>query len=237
MNQQILKVSLRNKAIFIPSNSQTTVFGGINENTSVLLANTKKLGFTFSEELLQALNSCLPTFQADILQTLKEITGVDKNWTPLVKAWNIPTGESRIDHLLTFFANVFESKEGTRLKCGHLIPDNTFPLERYNGCPFCGTPFEFGKIEVLGQGSTLKVLELWNDKDLQGYFEDLLTSKTALDATQIDNLKLLLTELPFPNQAKIAMKETAMIVIDGLVAKEQNEDAAAFFKNPNDILR
>ncbi|MGB0931351.1 MAG: hypothetical protein ACPGVB_11275, partial [Chitinophagales bacterium] len=237
MNQQVLKVSLRNKAIFVPTTSQTTVFEGINKNTAVLLANAKKLGFTFSEELLEALNTSSLTFQAVILETLKKTTGVDKNWTPLVKGWDIPTGESITDHLLTFFANAFDSKEGTTLPCGHLIPENTFPLERYNGCPFCGTPFVFGEIEVMGQGSKLKVLELWKDEDLQQYFEDLLTSKTALDVTQMDSLKLLLSELPFPNQVKIVMKETAMVVIDGLVAQEKNEDASALFKNPNDILR
>ncbi len=237
MNKQTLKVSLRNKAIYIPSSSQTLVFEGLNKNTSVLIANVKKLGFSFSEELLQAVNACPPTFQTDILETLKEVTGVDKNWTPLVKAWNIPTGESIKDHLLTFFANVFGSQKGTTLPCGHLIPENTFPLERYNGCPFCGTSFEFGKIEVQGQGSKLKVLDLWNEEKLQQYFEDLLTSKTALDATQIDSLKLLLAELPFPNQVEIAMKETSMAVIDELVTQERSEEASAFFKNPNDILR
>lgn len=237
MKQQLQKVSLRNKAIYIPSTFQTVDFEGMNKHTSALIANARKLGFTFSEKLLKAINHCTPTTQADILTTLKEVTGVDKNWTPLVKAWNIPTGESVKDHIITLFANLFGSQKGTTLPCGHLIPDNTFPLERYNGCPFCGTPFEFGEIEVMGQASKLKVLELWTEEDLQQYFEDLLNSKTALDATQIDSLKLLLPELPLPNNLEIAMKETSMVVIDGLVAMEKDRRAGTFFKNPNDILR
>ncbi|MGB1242702.1 MAG: hypothetical protein ACPG49_09280, partial [Chitinophagales bacterium] len=237
MNKQLLKVSIRNKAIFIPSTQENLIFEGLEESTSVLLANAKKLGFAFSEELLKAVNSTLPTIKADILEALMEITGVDKNWTPLVKGWDIPTGESRRDHVTTFFANMLGIKKGTRLQCGHLIPENTFPLERYNGCPFCGTPFEVGEIENYGQGSQLKVLELWNEKDLQAYFSDLLTSKTALDATQIDSLKMLMACFPLPLQVQVGMKETLMLVIDELVSQERSEEAGILFKNPNDILR
>lgn len=237
MNKQLLKISVRNKALFIPSTQENIVFEGLEETTSILLANVKKLGFAFSEDLLKAVNATLPTVKADILEALKDIAGVDKNWTPLVRGWNVPTGESFTDHFVTFFANVLGIKKGTRLQCGHLIPDNTFPLERYNGCPFCGTPFEAGEIENYGQGSKLKVLELWTEKDLQAYFNDLLTSKTALDATQIDSLKMLLAHFPLPLQPQVGMKETLMVVIDELVRQERSEEAGVLFKNPNDILR
>jgi hypothetical protein len=89
----------------------------------------------------------------------------------------LPTGETVVDHIFTFFINVFQG-QGTKLSCGHIIPAGTFPLERYTGCPFCGTPFEFGKIEHHSQGSKLKILELWREKELQGFFKDLLSSKT-----------------------------------------------------------
>ena len=82
------------------------------------------------------------TFIAGDFLTLKSVLGTDKNWTPLVKEWNVPTGESVYDHVVTLFANVFKTNKGTLLPCNHTIPNNTFPLERYNGCPFCGTPFE-----------------------------------------------------------------------------------------------
>lgn len=237
MKQKLLKVSVRQNAVYVPSESivgdQTT----LNETTLTLVANASKLGFAFSEELLHALNHTNPSSKLELLQTLKEITGVEKNWTPLVKEWNIPTGEGLVDHLITLFANIFQTKKGTKLACGHIIPQGTFPLERYNGCPFCGTPFEFGEIEYHSQGSKLKVLELWKEDDIAQFYIDLLGSKTALDATQADSLKTLLHHYPLPEDIDIGMKETRMLVIDALVHANRSEEAQVFFETPNDILR
>lgn len=237
MKNTLLKISLRQSAIFIPSEKRMeNTKMDMNKTTSVLVANAAKLGYTFSEELLLSINSTTPAFKLEVIDYLREVAGVKKNWTPLVKEWNIPTGESIKDHIITFVANAINYKKGTRLQCGHLIPDNTFPLERYNGCPFCGTPFEFGEIEAFGQGSKLKVLDLWTGKELNEFYTDLLTSKTALDATQVDSLKILLEHLTIP-KVEIGMKETLMLVIQSLVEQDKAEYAQALFKNPNDILR
>ncbi|WP_456313098.1 hypothetical protein [Pseudomonas shirazensis] len=232
----LLKISLRQNAIFIPSEMIANDNKNLSGTTSVLLANVSKLGFTFSESLLHALNNVKPNYKVEVLEVLREVLGTDKNWTPLVKEWNIPTGESVLDHVVTYFWNVLNIKRGTTLQFGHIIPDNTFPLERYNGCPFCGTPFEFGKIENFGQGSKLKVLDLWSEKELQDFYKSLLQSKTALDATQIDSLKTALKYLPLP-KTDIAMKETLMLVIDILIEEGQAEKASQYFKSPTDILR
>lgn len=236
MKKELLKISLRQNAVFIPSDLISKDSNELNPTTLTIVANASKLGFTFSESLLKAINGTNAVFKNEILNTLKSVLGTDKNWTPLVKGWDTPTGETRLDHIITLFANVFKSKNGTALPCGHTIPMNTFPLERYNGCPFCGTPFEFGKIENFGQGSKLKVLELWTENELNIFFESLLTSKTALDATQIDSLKILLEDLYLPN-VTIGMKETLMVVIDELISQDKSEQASTFFTSPTDILR
>ncbi|BFM41605.1 hypothetical protein CFS9_02460 [Flavobacterium sp. CFS9] len=232
----LLKISLRQNAIFIPSEMIVNDVTNLSGTTSVLLANVSKLGFTFSESLLHALNNVNPTYKVEVLEVLREVLGTDKNWTPLVKEWNVPTGESVLDHIITYFGNVFKTKNGTTLQCGHIILDNTFPLERYNGCPFCGTPFEFGKIEKVGQGSKLKVLELWSEKDLNEFYISLLQSKTALDATQIDSLKMVMQYLPL-TKTEVAMKETLMLVIDLLIENGKEDEASQFLKTPTDILR
>ena len=156
---KLLNVSLRQQAVFIPTSAMTAQNKALSETTSVLVANLAKLGFSVSEPLLRAINQTSPRFQASLLTHFREVMGINKNWTPLVKGWDVGTGESVTDHIITFFVNIFQGR-GTRLECGHLIPANTFPLERYNGCPFCGTPFEFGKIENYGQGSKMKLLQL-----------------------------------------------------------------------------
>ncbi|WP_166925693.1 hypothetical protein [Flavobacterium poyangense] len=234
--KELVKISLRQNAIFIPSEYIVNDIKKLSATTSVLVANVSKLGFTFSEPLLHALNNVSPNYKIDVLDVLNEVLNTDKNWTPLVKEWNIPTGESVLDHVVTFFANVFNKTNGTTLQCGHLIPDRTFPLERYNGCPFCGTPFEFGKIEKFGQGSKLKVLELWNEKEVEDFYKSLLQSKTALDATQAESLKMALKYLPLP-KTEIAIKETLMLVIDVLIEEGQADKVSQYFKTPTDILR
>lgn len=73
-------------------------------------------------------------------------------------------------------------------------------------------------------------------KELNVFFGDLLESRTALDATQADSLKILLAELPLP-AVGIKMKETLMLVIDTLVEQDRAQEAQIYFSAPNDILR
>lgn len=236
MKNELLKVSVRQNAIYVPLELAAKSQKGMNQATSLLSANAARLGFAFSEPLLHAINAAGVPYTLEILTSLKEISGVGKNWTPLVKGWDTPTGETVIDHIITLFANVFHVKGGTTLACGHTIPVNTFPLERYNGCPFCGTPFEFGKIENYGQGSKLKVLELWTEQEAEVFLKDLLSSKTALDATQVDSLKILLAKLPLP-EVNVTIKETMMIVIDHCAANGLTAAAQKYFQSPVDIMR
>ena len=130
-----------------------------------------------------------------------------------MKGWNVPTGESLADHLVTWIANIFGKEagfKGTTLPCGHLIPEGTFPLERYNGCPYCGTPFETADFVYKGQGSKLKELRLFTIEDMQRVFQSLLSSNTPLDGTQKDSLAQLLQVFPLPENANITMKETRL---------------------------
>ena len=238
MKNELLKVSIRQNRLIIPKEWIVNEAGEeLNETTSVLLANCSKLGFSFSENLLHQINCISPKYKVEILEVLKEVTGVNKNWTPLVKQWDVPTGEGVLDHVITFFANVFKSKQGTTLACGHTIPDNTFPLERYNGCPFCGTPFEFDTLEYQAGTNKLSVLELWTEDDLKEYLKGLLESKVALDATQVESLRVLIGEFGLIHGIEITIKETLMLVVDAMVSAGKIEEVSKLFKNPNDILR
>ncbi|HPH21083.1 MAG TPA: hypothetical protein PLE32_19975, partial [Haliscomenobacter sp.] len=137
---QLLQVGLRQKALYIPAAVLSPPGDtDLSETTLLLVANLAKLGFGLSEPALRALDRCSTEYQNRILEQVREVMRVNKNWLPLVKGWNTPTGESSWDHFMTWLANIFQIK-GTTLACGHIIPANTFPLERYNGCPFCGTP-------------------------------------------------------------------------------------------------
>lgn len=197
-------------------------------------------GFCLSEELLHAITIVEPNRLADITDVVNDVLGVNLNWMPLVKGWQVPTGESIVDHLVTLFANVLDGQvniSGTRLPCGHLIPEGTFPLERYNGCPFCGKPFRTAHYVFHGQGSKLKELRLMTDDDLRHVLHTLLTSATPLDATGRESLGQLLSVYGLPDDVDITMKETAMLVVRHLVGQGQDDEAARFLRTPTDILR
>lgn len=234
-NKNYLKIAIRNNAVYVPE-INNSANRNLNKSTFELIENLRKLGFTFTEELLWNVNQCDDNFQKEIYTIFQEILGTKLNWSPLVKNWKIPTRETKDDHIMAFLANVFKDKKGEVLVCGHLIPENTFPLERYNGCPFCGTPFQFGNIESFGIGSKMKVLEMWTDKDIENYFHSLLNSKTALDASQIDSLKNLISEFDH-SSIEIKMKETLMVVVDALIENEKQDKAGELLKTTNDILR
>ncbi len=242
MNKENLtKVALRYRAVFLDINREDINMQ--SEATAPVMAfvvRLKENGFSVSEELLHALNAVSTDRLAEITTCINDVMGVNLNWASLVKGWDVPTGESLADHIITFLANIFSKEagfKGTTLPCGHLIPEGTFPIERYNGCPFCGTPFETADFVYQGQASKLKELRLFTVKDLKKVFSSLLASATPLDGTQKDSLELLLREFPMPEQAGITMKETAMLVVKMLVEQGKAEDATKLLKTPTDILR
>ena len=235
MEEDLVRVSLRQRAVFVPRASTEAPPGSLGEETAVFVANLARLGYGTSEGLLRALDQVGDAHRQRLMSTFRKVMNVDANWTPLVKNWLVPTGESVLDHVVTFLANVFELP-GPRLPCGHVIPAGTFPLERYNGCPFCGTPFDVGAIEVTGQSKKLKVLDRWDEGDVDAFLESLLKSRTALDATQIDSLQKLLAARPLP-AVDVGMKETLVVVIDHLIKLDRADEAQRYFTSPTDVLR
>ena len=258
----LLKVALRQNALFVPDTMPSQK--AIQPGTLELVAALRKHGFGLTENLLHAINGTTNEYRQSVVKVIKEVLHVKLNWAPLIKNWEVPTGEGFIDHLITAFYNQyphliksddyfdylyeesykkenhkepFTPKHERFLACGHYIPYGTFPLDRYNGCPFCGTPFELGEIEYQGQGSKLKILDLWREAEANTFFQNLLSSKTALDATQSDSLKLLLPYFSVAAETRIGMKETLVLVVDSYIAQGKEAEAGACFSSPTDILR
>ncbi len=242
MNKTLTKVALRYRAVFLDINREN-----IDKNSEAtvpvmaFVARLKENGFCVSEELLHALNAVSADTLAEITECINDVMGVNLNWASLVKGWNVPTGESYADHFLTWVTNIFGGEKagfkGTTLQCGHFIPEGTFPLERYNGCPFCGTPFETADFVYKGQGNKLKELRLFTDADMKKTFASLLASATPLDAAQKDSLELLLSQYELPADEDITMKETAMLVIKTMVNQGNAKKASTLLKTPTDVLR
>ena len=250
-NKTLTKVALRYRGIFIDVR-RDRLLTDVQPTVPVMafVARLRENGYCVSEELLHALGSPLAADGgaqgvsadrlADITAVVSEALGTDLNWAPLVKGWQQPTHETRADHLVTWIANLLGEEaalHGTTLPCGHLIPEGTFPLERYNGCPFCGKPFRTAGYVYRGQGSKLKELRLMTPDDMTALLASLLTSPTPPDATQRDSIELLLGQLPLPSDAVITMKETAILAARALVKAGRADEAARLFATPTDILR
>ena len=240
-NQKLTRIALRYRALYLDTNREDIDMA--SEVTAPVLAFTARLkenGFTLSEELIRALNGTKTEVLISITDIINDVMGCNLNWAPLVKGWDVPTGESVIDHLITLFVNACDLKDevnGTTLPCGHYIPEGTFPIERYNGCPFCGTPFRTENIVYKGQGSKLKELRLFTEEDVMKVYTTLLMSTTPLDATQRDTLETLLSVYELPNGVTIQMKETLMLVVKTLVTHGREDEAAELMKTPTDVLR
>ena len=240
-NKTLTKVALRYRAVFLDIDRKNiNMQSEATAPAMAFVARLKENGFCVSEELLHALNAVSADRLAEITECINDVMGVKLNWAPLVKEWNVPTGERVSDHLVTLIANIFGEKaefKGTTLPCGHLIPKGTFPIERYNGCPFCGTPFKTADFVYKGQGSKLKELRLFTVDDMKHVFASLLASATPLDGTQKDSLVQLLHEFDLPENANITMKETAMLVVKMLVEQSKADEASKLLKTPTDVLR
>ena len=240
-NKTLTNVALRYRAVFLDINRKDiNMASEASVPVLAFVARLKENGFCVSEELLHALNAVSADRLAEITECINDVMGVNLNWASLVTGWDVSTSETLADHLITFIANIFGEKagfKGTTLPCGHLIPEGSFPIERYNGCPFCGTPFETADFVYKGQGSKLKELRLFTVDDMKHVFSSLLVSATPLDATQKDSLEQLLREFQLPEDANITMKETAMLVIKLLVEQDKAEEASKLLKTPTDVLR
>ena len=241
MNTALFAVALRYNALYIPSPITAPSAKPMSESLNDFLGAIGGLGYTVDEKLLHALEHLPADMLRDMAAEAARLSHTDLNWTPLVKGWLTPTGETIGDHIVTSVANSLPENlrgPGTTLHCGHFIPEGSFPIERYNGCPFCGQLFEHSSVIFTGRGSKRTVLTVWSDSDLNGLKERLMASPVPLDATQAESLKTLIKEYGIDNSSPTpAMKETALLCIDALTEAGLAREAIRYISSPADILR
>ncbi|RFM32208.1 hypothetical protein [Chitinophaga silvisoli] len=232
----LLKVALRQQALYIPTLQRPCTYQTVDEESIYFVAELVSQGYHVSEELLYAIPLLSAEERELALKNIQEALGLGKGWTPLIRNWKTPVNVKSEDYVMTFFANFFMTGDEVTLPCGHYIPEGTFPLERYNGCPYCSKPFRFEELTLKNQARKRTILQCWTLDDVMKYYNNLLQSKTPLDATQQDSLKTLISYFPLPD-AKPAMKETLMLVIDILLERNEPGKAQQFFNSPGEILR
>ena len=199
MISALLKVSLRQQAIYIPNEKRPFIPKPMEEKAANFVAELLSLGYQVSEELLQALRAIPGEVKEKVRDIIAETNGGRKVWLPLINSWEMVIYDKPEDHIAIVFAQSFRSMTSTPLKCGHFIPDGTFPLEHYNGCPYCSKPFELDASKLKKPTRPRICLQLWTLEDAKAYLSQLLQTKTPLDATQTDSLLVLLDIFPKPD--------------------------------------
>lgn len=245
MNKNLALVALRLGGIYVEAPVDVSKDGPalLRLSTINCLSQLFERGFFLTEDALRQFNLLSPEDQAAIIEVMNDVYNLDMNWTPLVRGWNEPTGESAIDHLLTAFANILSEEgfevKGTRLACGHLIPDGTFDLSRYTGCPFCGRPFELHPgFTFLGQASARRELTLFTRADLEKRLADIIGANALLDATYRDILDILVSEFPLPDpMPEIPVKENIMIVAKAIMMRYGLSALRKYITTPAELLR
>ncbi|MDE6854830.1 MAG: hypothetical protein K2J38_07200 [Muribaculaceae bacterium] len=200
----------------------------------------RQCGLSLSPDAMMAVANLPAVDIAQMADILKDIYKIGDNWAPLVKGWLTPTGESVADHLATLFTNLLPDglrPEGHVLECGHFIPDGTFDLSRYNGCPFCGKPFVLSSDIRTDQGSRIRQLTLMSHADMEKRFAELLSSATPLDATMTEAVGNMAESLSIPAGIDIPVRETVCVLTAVLDKRGLLSEMEPFYRTPADILR
>ena len=240
MDTALFKAAFSANAIFLPASVTDTSACEASPAATAFTAALVKIGYTVDERLFHALCHLSNERIAEINIAVEDILGLHLNWMPMIRGWKTPTGTDYTDSLIAMFANILPSLRdlpGTTLPCGHFIPDGTFPLERYNGCPLCGRTFATSDAVYTGQGSRLKILTLWNENDLRQYERTLIESKIPLEGALTESLKILLTHFGLLPDVTIKIREISALAFITLTKAGNYGDAATLIKNPTDIMR
>ena len=101
----IQKVALRQNALFVPDPMVSQ--RAIQPGTLELVTALRQHGFGVTEDLLHAINGTTNEYRQSVIKVIKKVLHVNLNWAPLIKNWEVPTGESAIDHIITDFYNQY----------------------------------------------------------------------------------------------------------------------------------
>lgn len=204
-------------------------------------AQMSKLGYAVEPELFRAVCALTLEQTTEIVENVENLLKVHSNWTALTRNWLQPTGINTATMWLGILEQLHlphSGVKGTMLPCGHFIPDGTFPLERYNGCPVCGTLFSTSNWSYAGQGSTLKPLRLATDDTLRATLRELLESKIPAESTPQQVLALLIAVFGLPDDiSTTGTYEAGAIAFDVLSRKGMPEQAKRLVHTAADVFR
>ncbi len=237
----LFDAAFRLNSIYLPAAHTTGTTCTPTAAATAFAAQMSKLGYAVEPDLFRAVCTLSLEQITAIVEKVEAALKVHSNWTALTRNWLEPTGINTATTWLGILEQLHlphSGVQGTMLPCGHFIPDGTFPLERYNGCPVCGTLFSTSDWTYTGQGSTLKPLRLATDDSLRATMVSLLESKIPAESTQQEVLGMLVAVFGLPEEiTETGTYEAGAIAFDILFRKGQFEQARRLVHTTADIFR
>lgn len=191
-----------------------------NQYIVTIMKNVEVLGYTFSKELFEVLQTLsrdeLQKFYLELIPILKKLVGADVTYRPMYP--DFPESVMEADDVDLFINAIIHYWSG-----GILYPNE----EKNERLPL----FEETKV---------KVIDLGTEEDLHDIFHNLCQSKTSISQTDKEDLEWIFknTQVKFPDD--IPLKENAALI--GKLYLENDPLATAksiqkYFKTATDVLR
>lgn len=237
----LFDAAFRLNSIYIPQADTNITECRPTPAAMAFAAQMSKLGYAVEPELFRAVCALSVEQTTAIVEQVEAALKVHSNWTALTRNWLQPTGINNPTTWLGILEQLHmphSGVQGTMLPCGHFIPDGTFPLERYNGCPVCGTLFSTSDWTYTGQGSTLTPLRLATDASLRATLVSLLESKVPAESTAQEVLGILVAVFGLPEEiSATGTCEAGAIAFDVLFRKGELAQARRLVHTAADIFR
>lgn len=191
-----------------------------NQYITTIMKNVEALGYTFSKELFETLQTLnkdeLRAFYLELIPMLKELVGADVIYNPMYP--NFPETVMEADYIELYInAIVHYWSNGT-----------LYPNEKKN------------ERLPLFEETKIKIIDLGTVDDLHSIFNNLCQSKTSISQTDKEDLEWIFKnmQVKFPNE--IPLKENVALI--GKLYLENyllatTKDIQKYFKTATDVLR
>lgn len=191
-----------------------------NQYIATIMANVGTLGYTFSKELFETLQTLtkedLQKFYLELIPMLKTLVGADVVYKPMYP--NFPKSVMEADYLdLYINAIIHYWSYGT-----------LYPVEKNN------------ERLPLFEETKVKVIDLGTEDDLQDIFNNLCQSKTSISQTDKEDLEWIFKHMNVKFPEEIPLKENVALI--GKLYLENyplatSKDIQKYFKTATDVLR
>lgn len=191
-----------------------------NQYIITIMKNVEALGYTFSKELFETLQTQtkedLQKFYLELIPMLKKLVGADVVYKPMYP--NFPESVMEADYIDLFINAIVHYWSGGTL----------YPYEEKN------------ERLPLFEETKVRVIDLGTKEDLYDIFKNLCQSKTSISQTDKEDLEWIFKNMQVEFPDEIPLKENAALI--GKLYLENYplataKDIQKFFKTATDVLR